>query len=238
MDYCLYPDDGCASGLTEQVPGCCCLPSPILVDLEGNNFDLTDALGGVRFDIGGDGRLDQVAWTAPGSDDAWLVLDRNGNGQIDNGRELFGNATPLANGSYAEHGFEALAEYDRPAQGGNGDGFIDAQDGIYSSVRLWQDFNHNGISEANELFTLSGMQVARISLDYRESRHQDRHGNVFRYRAKVYRQQDSPAHNRFASDVLLRVTSWAGSRSGVSEQITGQEAKTSHRKQTTRSDTG
>jgi len=82
VDYCLYPwpDDGCPSFLTEQVPGCCCLPSPIVVDIEGDNFDLTDAVSGVRFDIGGNGGLDQVAWTAPGSDDAWLVMDRDGNG--------------------------------------------------------------------------------------------------------------------------------------------------------------
>jgi len=72
-------------------------------------------------------------------------------------------------------------------------------------LRLGRDSNHNGISEPKELFTLLELQVARISLDFREARRQDRHGNVFRYRAKVYRQKDSPAHNRFAYDVLLVV---------------------------------
>jgi hypothetical protein len=202
-DYCAYPITGCPPGYTASGE-CCCQTSPILVDVDGDDFNLTNAVGGVRFDAGGDGTLDQVAWTAPGSDDVWLALDRNGNGLIDNGRELFGNFTEQPPSDEA-NGFRALAVFDDPANGGNGDGFIDAQDAIYPSLRLWQDLNHNGISESNELFTLPELDVARVSLDYRESRRTDQHGNVFRYRAKVYRYQDSPAQNRFAYDVFLVV---------------------------------
>jgi hypothetical protein len=169
----------------------------------GDDFRLTSYQDGVLFDFDGDGARQQLSWTARGSDDAFLVLDRNGNGVIDSGAELFGNATPLMNGKRAEHGFIALAEYDKPLYGGNGDGFIDAQDAIYTSLRLWQDSNHNGISEFSELFLLPELQVARIELAYRESRRRDRYGNEFRYRAKVYRRQDSPAQNRFAYDVFL-----------------------------------
>jgi len=72
------------------------------------------------------------------------VLDRNGNGTIDNGRELFGNLTPqpIPPDGVKLNGFAALAEYDKPARGGNGDGVIDNGDAIFSSLWLWQDTNH------------------------------------------------------------------------------------------------
>jgi len=113
-------------------------------------------------------------------DDRWLVQDRNENGLIDDGSELFGNAALLRSGAPAENGYQLLAELDQ-----NGDLIFDAADPDFARLRVWGDANRNGLSEPSELATLDGAGIESISLDYRSSHRRDRWGNVFPLTSKI-----------------------------------------------------
>jgi len=136
---------------------------PIILDLNSNGFDLTNYRDGARFDILGNGRAVPTAFVAGG--DAFLAIDRNGDGIINSGRELFGDQNGAANG------FEELRKLDS-----NADGVIDRHDAAFDKLLLWRD-NGNGITEPGELISLRDAGIAAISLNYRNVNHGAAGGN-------------------------------------------------------------
>jgi len=132
---------------------------PIILDLDGNGVSVRPPEQGVYFDQNGDGYAERSAWTGTG--DGFLVRDRNGDGKITTGNELFGDQTVMKGGGTGKNGFEVLKEYDD-----NQDGVIDGRDTIWSEMQVWQDTNGDGVSQAGELHALSDMGVQSVNLTY------------------------------------------------------------------------
>ncbi len=132
---------------------------PLILDLDNDGLETIgiNTSNPILFDHNGNGVRTATGWVK--SDDAFLVLDRNGNGSIDNGRELFGDSTPLTAGGVAADGFAALAQEDT-----NGDGKVDSLDARFASLRLWRDLNQDGASQVGELFTLSSQGIIALNL--------------------------------------------------------------------------
>jgi hypothetical protein len=169
-------------------------------------YILTSAENGVRFDFFANGKPIQMAWTARGWNGGFLALDRNGNGKIDNGTELFGNVTPQPNpASGGKNGFLALAAYDQPANGGNNDGIIDPLDSIYSKLVIWVDANHNGVTDPGELVSLKQADVQSIALKYETNSWTDLYGNKFRYRSTLMRSAPILPRQQRTYDVVLTI---------------------------------
>ena len=128
---------------------------PIVLDLDHQGISFSSLGDGVQFDINHDGAKDQIAWTANGGDGI-LALDVDGSGKIESGNELF---TPTFNGGHFADGIAALASLD-----GNHDGVINSQDQAFGDLVVWQDANHNGVSETGELAKLGDLGISSISL--------------------------------------------------------------------------
>lgn len=173
-----------------------CPTSPLIVDTTGQGFKLSDPKTHcVTFDLEGTGHLDCWSWPEPGSGNAWLVYDRDGDGKIDSGQELFGTFTPHSDGGVpgnkSANGFLALAWYDQPAQGGNMDLILDERDKIWPKLKLWIDEhcyqtpNQPCSALPRELYTLESKGIRSISLVYMtgSGSELDTYNNRFKYYA-------------------------------------------------------
>ncbi|QIS25575.1 calcium-binding protein [Xylella fastidiosa subsp. fastidiosa] len=188
---------------------------PLVLDLDGDGIETVAAGKHILFDHDGDGIKHASGWVKP--DDGFLVLDRNGNGRIDDGSELFGADTVLANGHKATSGFEALRDLDS-----NGDGLFDAADARFTDVRVWRDLNQDGQSQANELFTLSSLGIASITLTPTNTEDVDLgNGNLIDNRGTYTR---TDGRTGVVGDLQLGLEHFYRDYSGAKEQVTVTDA--------------
>ncbi|WP_332752365.1 calcium-binding protein [Hydrogenophaga sp.] len=171
------------------------IPSPIVLDLDGDGIETISISDGAWFDHTADGFAERTSWAAP--DDALLVRDLDGNSTIDSGRELFGSESLLPNGSKAANGFEALKALDA-----NSDGVIDAQDAAFTELRVWKDANANSRTDAGELLTLAEAGVGSINVAYTNSSHIDAQGNAHR---QVGSYTTASGETRAATDIWVQI---------------------------------
>ncbi len=132
---------------------------PLALDLDGDGLETVGTTAGVLFDHDASGVRKNTGWIK--ADDGLLVFDRNNDGVINNGRELFGDNTLKYDGSgTCADAFEALAQEDT-----NGDGVVNHLDDNWGSLKVWRDLNQDGISQAEELFTLEELGITSLNLD-------------------------------------------------------------------------
>src|SRR5471032_3237497 len=177
---------------TQQIQA---LPSltPIVLDLNGDGITTLGLSAGVQFDLAANGSKNSTGWIGGG--DGFLVEDLNGNGKIDDGSEMFGSGTTLANDTKAANGYQALAQLDT-----NGDGVINSADKDFSKLEVWVDSNADGVTEAGELHTLSSLGITQLNLDVAKGS-TGSNGNVVGL-TSTYQTADGATHA--AGDVWLQ----------------------------------
>jgi hypothetical protein len=149
---------------------------PLMLDLNGDGITTLGTADVTFFDHDGNGFAELTGWVSP--KDGLLVMDRDGDGRITSGRELFGDQTILQSGAHATSGAQALAEWDLAANGGNGDGVIDSQDAAWASLRVWRDVNSDGFTQAGELISLADAGITSLSLSFATTNVADGLGNT------------------------------------------------------------
>ncbi len=182
----LWDGDRCSAGST--------VSTPIVLRFGADEVRYTR--GGGDFDLTGKGMSVATDW--PTAATPWLALDRDGNGRIEDGSELFGSGTRLSSGQLAHHGFEALAELDQ-----NGDGAINAADAAFTSLRVWADDNGDRTSQPHELKTLAELGITSLSVQHRVEQTCDARGNCGRERAAFTFVVDGVVRHGEAVDVYL-----------------------------------
>jgi hypothetical protein len=204
---CEPPPGGCTiEGCIWSYEECACVDCcPLVFDTTGKGYKLTSADRGVWFDINADGHQDEISWTDPSRDVAFLVFDRNANNLVDHGEELFGNVTPMPPGSEHEraaHGFDALKSLEDPSYGTSvKDGTIDARDAAYHRLMFWIDRNHNGVSEPSELRKAGDVGLIAVETRFRQGKRVDEFGNEYRLRGISWWQKRERLDARLFYDV-------------------------------------
>ncbi|EJU75835.1 calcium-binding protein [Neisseria meningitidis] len=189
---------------------------PLALDLDGDGIETvaTKGFAGALFDHRNQGIRTATGWVS--ADDGLLVRDLNGNGIIDNGAELFGDNTKLADGSFAKHGYAALAELDS-----NGDNIINAADAAFQTLRVWQDLNQDGISQTNELRTLEELGIQSLDLAYKDVNKNLGNGNTLAQQGSYTKTDGTTAK---MGDLLLAADN-LHSRFKDKVELTAEQAK-------------
>jgi hypothetical protein len=170
--------------------------TPLVLDLDGDGLDLSSHTDGVTFDLTGDGVRDQTAWTSKQNsfDDAFLVLDSNHDGQVNSGKELFGDQ----NG--ADNGFDELAKHDT-----NKDGVINQNDAIYKDLKLWADIDADGVVDEGEMKSLAEMGLKSINTNFsgKAGDVTDEHGNDISMKSSFTRELNGQITSGTVTDALF-----------------------------------
>ena len=152
---------------------------PLALDLDGDGIETVSQNTGIVFDHDGDQFKQGTSWLK--GDDGWLVLDKNNNGMVDSGQELFGDSYTKSNGTKAVNAFDALADIDS-----NKDGVINANDAKFADLRVWQDLNQDGISQANELKTLDELNITELKTTISGPSYNMGNGVIYDWRINLY----------------------------------------------------
>ena len=177
--------------------------SPLVLDLNGDGVQTTDVAHGTQFDLFNTGSKQHLGWVD--KHDGLLAIDLNHDGQVNNGSELLGTSTKLADGSLAKDGWQALAQYDK-----NADGVIDAKDAVFKDLQVWVDGNGDGVSETGEVKSLADLGIQSINLHH-DSAQATQNGNVLQGFSS-YTTTDGQSHQ--VSDAWLN-TQASDSATGV-----------------------
>jgi hypothetical protein len=154
---------------------------PMVLSLDRDNpYRFTSMEQGVQFDIDADGDLDQVSWPEADAGIAFLARDRNDDGRITDGRELFGDRMLPG----ARSGPKALISLATAAASGEPGAGLDSRNPLFARLLLWTDANHNGLSETSEL-RAAGEVLSAVGLGFERHHRVDNHGNESRYRGFV-----------------------------------------------------
>ncbi|MFL9907208.1 calcium-binding protein [Paraburkholderia sp. RL17-337-BIB-A] len=171
------------------------LVDPLILDIDGDGIHTTNPdTSTAYFDFDNSGSRTHTGWISAG--DGFLVFDRNRNGTIDSGAELFSNFTPLANGALAANGFDALRDFDA-----NKDGIIDRNDAIWSSLRIWRDANGDGTSQSGELLSFDELGILSINLSKDGTIRTLENGNMVRGTGSFVQMVDGVAVERDMQEI-------------------------------------